>query len=318
MMQDFFPKSDTFQNPLVSKVKDKSWILNEIGLCLVHTGRGDQAESFYKRALEMDLANEDANNACAKFLSLSELYSLMGDLARSAYSANEGLKLSRSASMKRFERNSLVYLAWAAHLQGDIDEARSGFNEAEAIERIVSGTQSLYIFRGIYYADHLRRVGDIDYAIGISETNLQICNKYNWPEYISRCHRILGDLNSEIGKQGLVEEHYDQALNIARKISNKVALIEALLAKGRWDARQLEATKSALSDLNEALGYAKAGGYRIYETDIRVASAWAHVAAGDKEMAKAEASHAKQMSEEMGYYWGKKDADEVLAKIENS
>ena len=36
------------------------------------------------------------------------------------------------------------------------------------------------------------------------------------------------------------------------------------------------------------------------------------VAKGDAASARAEATRAKQMSEEMGYYWGKVDAEEIL------
>jgi hypothetical protein len=73
---------------------------------------------------------------------------------------------------------------------------------------------------------------------------------------------------------------------------------------------------AALSDLTEALEYARAGGYRLYEADIRVGLAWAHLAAGDKAAARDEAGYARRLSQEMGYYWGKKDAEEVLAEIE--
>ncbi|MDP2975828.1 MAG: hypothetical protein Q8N45_06390, partial [Anaerolineales bacterium] len=95
-----------------------------------------------------------------------------------------------------------------------------------------------------------------------------------------------------------------------------------------------EVFTDAFNDLNEALNTAFEGGYRIYEADIRVALAWAYIAdltpgpsptlrlrsgqAGRGESlakAKAEASRALQMSAEMGYYWGKVDAEEVLKVI---
>jgi hypothetical protein len=99
-------------------------------------------------------------------------------------------------------------------------------------------------------------------------------------------------------------------------------LIEALLARGRWRARHLKDAPAAFSDLQEALEYAVSGGYRIYEADIRIALAWAHLSPGPsptkrggKEAARAEAERALQMSTEMGYYWGKLDAEEVLSVI---
>ena len=78
---------------------------------------------------------------------------------------------------------------------------------------------------------------------------------------------------------------------------------------------------SAFNDLNEALGYAVESGYRIYEADIRVALAWANAVdsrqstVDSKQRARTEAARALRMSEEMGYYWGKVDAEEVLKEI---
>jgi tetratricopeptide (TPR) repeat protein len=123
----------------------------------------------------------------------------------------------------------------------------------------------------------------------------------------------LGDLDADAEQHESARAHYDEALKIARGITIRPALIEALLARGRWTARHLRDAPAAFSDLNEALEYAVAGGYRIYEADIRVALAWAHLAAGDPSAARAEAERARRMSREMGHHWGQVDAAEVLA-----
>lgn len=122
---------------------------------------------------------------------------------------------------------------------------------------------------------------------------------------------------------------------IARGIQRRDVLIEALLARGRFYAKAQTSEFSensevlitdAFNDLNEALNYAVEGGYRIYEADIRVALAWAYLAdltpgpspTGRGESltkVKQEAERALQMSQEMGYYWGKVDAEEVLKVI---
>jgi len=57
------------------------------------------------------------------------------------------------------------------------------------------------------------------------------------------------------------------------------------------------------------------GGYRIYEADIRMGLAWAHLAAGDRQAARAEAERAQRMSADMSYHWGQVDAAEVLAAV---
>jgi len=97
---------------------------------------------------------------------------------------------------------------------------------------------------------------------------------------ISICHRVLGDLNADLGRHDRARRHYARALKIVRTISKRTVLLEALLARGRWAVRQ-GATEMAHNDLGEALSYANTGGYRIYEVDIRVALAWTHRAAGN-------------------------------------
>ena len=67
--------------------------------------------------------------------------------------------------------------------------------------------------------------------------------------------------------------------------------------------------------MREALGYATDGGYRIYEADIRITLAWAHLAAGDAATAAQEAARARAMSREMGYHWGQVNVEKVLAAI---
>ena len=87
-----------------------------------------------------------------------------------------------------------------------------------------------------------------------------------------------------------------------------------LSSRGRW-AAQRGNVEIAFDDLNEALNYSTLGGYCIYEADIRVGLAWAHLAANDKVRAIAEAKRAKEMSDAIGYHWGKVDADEVLREV---
>ena len=101
---------------------------------------------------------------------------------------------------------------------------------------------------------------------------------------------------------------------MARSITQRLVLIEALAARGRWLARKGEASAARL-ELEEGLGYATAGGYRIYEVDLRVGLAWANLQEGNQDPARHEAELARSMSQEMGYYWGKVDSQELLVAL---
>jgi tetratricopeptide (TPR) repeat protein len=155
----------------------------------------------------------------------------------------------------------------------------------------------------------------------VTEANLQVCEQQHWAHMVSSCHRVLGDLDADAEDHAAARAHYESALKIARGISLRFVLIEALLARGRWVAKNPKGLgdpsglEQSFNDLNEALNYAIEGGYRIYEADVRNALGWAYLAKNEKQKAKAEAERALQMSAEMGYHWGKVDAEEVLEKI---
>jgi tetratricopeptide (TPR) repeat protein len=252
-------------------------------------------------------------------MNLADLHAHLGALAASADASAQALALARRAENKQDEAISLAHQAWAAHLRGELEAAGTAFGGAEALEREIDSTvRHLYSLRGIQHADHLRLTGDTAYARRVTEANLEICERNRWSDNFGRSHRVLGDLDADEGDHESARAHYDEALQIARGITDRAVLIEALLARGRWAARHLGDAPAARADLDEALGYALDGGYRLYEADLRVALAWAYRAAGDPARARDEANRAHQMSAQMGYHWGRVDAEEVLEEIERS
>lgn len=302
-------------------------------------GRLREAVPFYKRLKTMYINAEDWSNASHSDLNLVFLHTYLGTLKPSADAAASAVDLARRAKNKDDEILSVAIQAWALHLKGETETASELFSQAEKLEQQDDSSIShLTRNAGVRYANHLWRTGKTDYARMVADANLRYCDRNHWGFLVSRCHCILGDLDADAGQHASAHEHYDTALKITRSISYRPALIEALLARGRWTAKYMKDATSAFNDLNEALGYAVEGGYRIYEADIRVALAWAHltpipipspslpsasllgpsaVDAVDRgrEQARVEAERALQMSEEMGYYWGKVDAEEVLNVI---
>ena len=260
----------------------------------------------------MFLAQEDWANSTTTWKNLCEVHTFLGDLAAAREDATQALAMALRSGEQREVADSLATQGWMAHLEGDLAAAAAAFQEAEALERQIDSTKRyLHSHRGIQHADHRRRAGDPGSAQEITTDNLQICERNHWTDEISCCRRLLGDLAGDEGRPEEAREHYAAALDLARTISDRAVLIEALSARGRWLARRGEAAE-ARRDLDEALDYATAGGYRIYEADIRVGLAWAHLKAGDPAAAGSEAGRALALSLQMGYHWGRVDAQEVL------
>ena len=303
----------------------KNHIINTIGFCFMNLGRLPDTVLFYKQANKGYIEGQDWDNASATYQNLAELHAYLGALEASAEAARQALDLARKAENKDEEATSQSWLGTATHLLGKNDEASKAFLEAERLRRESQPDKRyLYSSSGIRHANHLRRTGDLDYARRVTEANLKICEDNHFIKSISQCHRVLGDLEFDSNNPESARTYYESALKIARSISKRDVLIEALLARGRFFAKVAvqqtsEVSKTsevsveqAFTDLNEALNYAVEGGYRIYEADIRVALGWAYLANGEKEKAKQSAQRALQMSQEMGYHWGKVDAGEMM------
>jgi tetratricopeptide (TPR) repeat protein len=323
---EYFPERDISQEPLLSRDSGKRWILAMIGGCLMGLGRLREAVQFYERK------NELYEKVSAGYQNLADLHADLGALEASAEAARQALDLARKADDKDQQVKSMSRQARAEYKQGHTAESGELFKSAETLEReYITNTNYLTRDLGIMYAEQLRRSDEIDLAIKMVSENLKFCETNRWSFIVSMCHRVIGDLDSDAGNYVSAYEHYESALKIARVISVQFVLIEALLARGRFLVKTSEVfakhprnavkgaetseVSQAFNDLNEALGYCLESGYRIYEADVRVALAWAYLANGEKEKAKASAERALQMSNEMGYHWGKVDAEEVLKAI---
>ncbi len=235
---EFFPNGDVTKNPLMSVTGNNRYMLNNIGWCLMSLGRLREAVPFFERFTKLAVEAQDWENASSGYQNLAELHASLGALEESAEAARQALDLARKAEEKKHEMYSMEWFAWINHLLGNIEIANSNFLNAEKLEREVdSSIQYIYSNNGIQHADHLRRTGGLDYARLVTEANLQICEKGHFIKSISQCHRILGDLDFDAGSYESARGHYESALKIARSISHRQSLIEALLARGRFYAK---------------------------------------------------------------------------------
>jgi tetratricopeptide (TPR) repeat protein len=296
LLLEFFPGGDSSQEPLVSATHNKRFILNDMAYCLICLGRLREALPLLERAAN-DYTSEDSQTKTSIiYENLTALYVHLGMLALAMSAAQQALPRAQSTG----RISSLAWQGWIFHLQGDIDRASETFRQAEMLERSrPKNHKYLYSLRGIQYSDHLRRIGNEIHSRAVAEANLVVCERNRWTYLVSLSHRVLGDLDANYDSDADAREHYDEAIKIARSITRRDVLIEALHARGRWSARTGN-IRSARGDLEEALEYARTSGYRMYEIDIHLGLAWMHIMANNSAEATAEAEYAYQMSIDMG------------------
>ena len=311
---DFFPDQELHRQPLIADPEAKSWILHEVATCLQLLGRMRDAAVLLRRAVQTFKDMEKWHDAAVSCQNLAELHIGLGALPACSEIIDEAFQLADSARDKEDELVAQTLLGTLAHLQGRNQTADDAFNAALEIATEFTPLPVLYSSSGIRYAEHLRRTNRRDLAERANLANLRVCKAAGWRADEASCHIGLGDLDFDRGDADTAYAQYDDAVGISRDITRRDVLIQALLARGRW-AVLTGHPEASREDLGSALDMALLGNYRLAEIDIRVALAQLHHASGDASLAWEEAGRAQQMGIEIGYHWGRVDAEKMLARL---
>jgi tetratricopeptide (TPR) repeat protein len=297
-------------------IQDKSqcrFLVNRLGVCRTNLGRLPEAPPLFQEAIAIAVEAGDRSGELASLENRVEAESYLGQLKVARRCVDEALRLAKELEDRNEVRDALCYSAYIASLSGEIDVATQQFDEAQALQASINpGSPFVGSLYGIWYADHLRRIG----KLGVARTlATQLCEQAKADEKlddISMTWRLLGDIagSTSADDQAAQDEAakcYDESVRGARAISEVTVLLEALLARGRWAAAH--GRIGAQSDLSEALYLARAGSYVPYEADIQLGRARLFAMRGETDDAKEGLAKARQLAERSGYHWAKQEAD---------
>jgi len=336
LLLGFFLERDTAGDVRLLAPDDKARILSDSGDCFKYLSQLEEANHLYKRAITIYQELANWGEMSTVYRKMTTLYISLGGINDSIAAAESALKLvTRPDDFQEFEAGefqendtgmveSLSLIGFIEMLQGEVEQADLSFAQAKKLSKENLQLINLPVRSGILFATYLWRRGERQEATDLTREYLKqrkkaaaLTRKYLKVRDLvverSQLHRILGNISATSGKHQDAEQNYTEAVKLARGFSRRDILIEALSARGRWAASQ-HIIELAHADLEEALHYAR-GGYRLYEADIRVGLAIMHLAEGDQERAHQEAQEAERISNDIGYHWGLRDANDVLRTI---
>ena len=313
LVKTFFLEGDLSQMPLVSKKNDQSWLLNEAGLTLLATGRPKEAEELFITSVQRYIKDKEGKKASTGYNNLADLQFRTGELESGLESARTALDTAEKAKTDPYIVNSKAFLAWILHLLGKGEEAEKEFREADELEGKISGYR-LYSGYGILYADFFLSIKRIDEAFELAKQNLEICQRNNLLNDISRCHRCLGAIERIRGNPNEAEAHLQNALEIARKVGMPDLEIEALLESGRLHLA-MKRHEDAIRDAKEVLKICNRTGFKLYEPEAEIVLVKVDMALNDLEQATTLAHSAYEKAIGMKYRWAEGDAAHLLGEI---
>ncbi len=313
LIKNFFPEGDLSQMPLVSRKRTQSFLLNEAGLALLGTGRPKEAEATFLTAIKKDIKETGGKFASAGYQNLADLQFQTGELEAGLDSAQKALDLAEKAEDHDDIVDSKVYLGWILCLLGKSREAEKHFKEADKLSEKITGYR-LHSGWGIHYADFLIAMERIDQAFDLTRQNIEICQRNNWTNEISRCNRCLGAIERTKGNKKQADEHLREAVEIARKVVYPAIEIEALLEFARLglDKGKYE---DAIRDAGQVLKICGRTGFKLHEPEAEIVLARAYLAQKGFEQAETNAKSAYEKAVGMKYRWAEGDAGHLLGEI---
>jgi tetratricopeptide (TPR) repeat protein len=313
-LTDFYPFRDLSLDPRLEDPAARRWILHETAACLHVLGRLTVASELGGRAAAAAIAAGDRHNAAISYHNLAESRLAAGALASCRAVATEALHLAVEAGEMEDELVACTILGRLDDLAERHDRAAEKFERALEIAVSYTSVPLLYSLSGVRYAEHLAASGREEEAASAIVANLEFCRAQGWQSDVAFAlaqSASMAPMSPEASAQA------DEAVRISRTIGAKQTLAETLLARAML-ALRTDALDAARADLAEVLTHALPAGYRLLEADARTMMATVRQAQGEPIAAMAEAELAKQLSREIAYEHGYRQANDVIARIRQS
>ncbi|MER7816788.1 trypsin-like peptidase domain-containing protein [Streptomyces sp. NPDC096153] len=312
---EFYPRGELIRQPLMRDSESRGWVQHEVATCLQMLGRLHEAGVATRRAMQAFKAVGAWHDAAVSCQNLAELYLSLGALPACRAVVTEAFDLARRSTDQEDLLVAETLSGALAHFEGRVEEADRAFAEALRLAREHTPIPALYSSSGTRYAQHLRRIGQAEEARLVQETNLTVCRAASWTGDEANCLVGLGDLALDRDDADEARGAYEDALRLARGITRRDVLINAMLGMCRWEHRFGGSIATLEEYLGQALRMASAGGYRLAEIDGHMILAQLHHESGNGENAWSELALIEQMSAEIGYHWGEQAVQEILDEM---
>ncbi|MEM9998232.1 MAG: TIR domain-containing protein [Bacteroidota bacterium] len=301
-LSHFFAERWDRPNPLLGST-DQTWTAAQAGTGLRALGQLREAVRPLMKVISQAKAGAHWANAAVSALNLSQLYLVLGDLAKAEAHARDAVSYADKSGDTRQPISTRASHAAALHQIGQMSDARTLFAKAERMQaNLPSGYPLLYSFRGYQYCDFLIDEREAD------EVLLRAHQTLTW----SKTQGVLLDIALNylsLGRAYLAtsppdpaaaEQHLRKAVDGLRTSGSTHHLPRGLLARAAFHRSQGDLA-IAQRDLDEVRTIVRRTGMRLYEADLELEQARWHVANGDPNAAQRALDKARDLVEDMNY-----------------
>ncbi|MEM9918126.1 MAG: tetratricopeptide repeat protein [Bacteroidota bacterium] len=229
-------------------------------LGLTHMNQGNYDEGIKVLTDELGICSEANDQQALATLNtnLGIIYFEKGDYDAALECYQKGLELSEELGNLQLTAIAIGCIGSVYQRKGDYEQAMQHFiRDLELCEKI-GDKQGTAITIGLI--GELRSVeGEFEVAVHYLQRNLELCEELGYQKGIAKSLNTLGDIYTYTGDYKKAVRYYDDAIDISRKIDNRLVLGYSLVEKST--ALILDGRPEAVEDIHlEALGIAEALG----------------------------------------------------------
>jgi nucleoside phosphorylase/tetratricopeptide (TPR) repeat protein len=288
---------------------DQAWLLAEASFCLMSLGRLGEAVAPREAGIKIEANRQDWKNASLSAQNLIDLYLPLGQLAKAATVARQGIQYAEQSGDLVEQKDSHAYLATTLHRQGQLDLAQQSFQRAEQLQQEDQPEYpQLYSLPGFQYCalllDQAQSVAEFEAVLGRAKTSLKwfVDAGEQYLLTIALDHLTLARVLTQLQRDDEAAASFDQAVAGIRKAGKIEFTPIFLIDRANFHLRQSRLDLDAAAhDLQEADSLIRRCGMKLYAVDCQLAWCRYYLKQGEKKTARECWERAKMGMEVTGY-----------------
>ena len=228
--QSFFEKSISIAKNAGQHSLDAQIVAN---LGLTHMNRGNYIEGV-TCILEQLIIYEQIKEKQALailYTNLAIIYFEKGEYDLALESYRKGLQLSEELGNPLLKSIAIGGIGSVYEKKGDYTKAMEHFQQDLQLSEELGDKQGIAISLGLI-GELLSIIGDFHKAIEYLQKNLMLCESLNYQKGIAKALNTLGDVFFALKSYDRSIHFYDRAIEVTRRIGNKLVLGFSLAEKG--------------------------------------------------------------------------------------
>jgi len=206
-------------------------IVANLGLTYMNQGKYDEGIRCQEVQLDICRRQNDKQGMATLFTNMGIVYFERGDYDDALSCYEQGLALSEELGNKQLTSIAIGCIGSVYERKGNYEKAMELFRQDLALCEELGDKQGIAIALGLI-GELYSVKGDFYLAIDYLQKNLMLCEELSYQKGIAKAVNTLGDVFYYTREFRRSLQHYNRAIDITRKINNRLVLGSSLVEKG--------------------------------------------------------------------------------------